>query len=232
VDAQRIAAYAYKNRDDLRLWKPQRLVIQKIKALLVTRDRLVKVRTMLSVPIAECEEYIDQSVYKAIEGSCVKSLKALADEIKKIEKTIMELVRGDQTVKSQYRSASSVVGVGQITALNMIVSTGEFNRITEPKRFACYAGVAPFAHTSGTSIRGKTRVSKMANVNMKTLLTMGAMSAVQHDTELKIYHERKKAEGKNYWSVINAVRNKLITRVFCCVKEQKLYQKKYNHALA
>jgi transposase len=232
VDAQRIATYAYKNRENLILWKPQRLIIQKLKALLVTRDRLVKVKTMLSVPITECEEYIEESIYKAIAKSCVKSLNSLTDEIKKIEKSIIDLVREDKSIKEQYHLASSVTGIGKITALNMIVTTGEFKRICEPKRFACYAGVAPFEHSSGSSVRGKTRVSKMANMTIKTLLTMGAMSAVQHDPELKIYHERKTGEGKNYWSVINAVRNKLITRVYACVKREKPYQKIYKNVLA
>jgi len=231
IDAQRIASYAYKNRENLILWKPQRLVVQKLKALLVARDRLLKAKTILSVPIKECEEFIEESVYRDMAKSCQKSLKSLDEEIKKIEKSIMELVRGDEPVKKQYRWATSVTGVGKITALNMIVSSGEFERISEPKRFSCYSGVAPFEHTSGSSIRGKTRVSKMANMTIKTLLTMGAMSAIQHDGELKSYHERKTAAGKNYWSVLNAVRNKLISRVYACIKQQRPYQKKYIHAL-
>ena len=232
VDAQRIAIYAYKNREHLAFWKPQRLIIQKLKALLVTRDRLVASKTMLSVPIQECEEFIDQSIYKNISKSCHRSLKALTEEIKRIEKSMEELVREDASLKEQVRLAKSVVGVGDIIALNMIVSTGEFEGINEPKRFACYAGVAPFEHSSGSSVRGKTRVSKMANVSIKKLLTMGAKSAIMYDPELKAYAERKMAEGKHYFNVINAVRNKLITRVFACVKGNRIYQKNYAHALA
>jgi transposase len=226
VDARRIATYAYKNREHLVFWKPQRLIIQKLKALLVTRDRLVAGKTMLSVPIQECEEFIDQSIYKNISKSCHRSLKALTGEIKRIEKLMEELVREDASLKEQVRLAKSVVGVGDIIALNMIVSTGEFERITEPKRFACYAGVAPFEHSSGSSVRGKTKVSKMANVSIKKLLTMGAKSAILYDPELKAYAERKMAAGKHYFNVVNAVRNKLITRIFACVKGNRLYQKK------
>ena len=232
VDAQRIATYAYKNREHLAFWKPQRLIIQKLKALLVTRDRLVAGKTMLSVPIQECEEFIDQSIYKNISKSCHRSLKALTEEIKRIEKSIEEMVREDASLKEQVRLAKSVVGVGDIIALNMIVSTGEFKRISEPKRFACYAGVAPFEHSSGSSVRGKTRVSKMANVSIKKLLTMGARSAILHDPELKAYAERKMAEGKHYFNVVNAVRNKLITRIFMCVKQERIYEKDYQNALA
>ena len=231
VDAQRIATYAYKNREHLVFWKPQRPIIQKIKALLVTRDRLVAAKTMLLVPIQECEEFIEKSIHDSLAKSCHRSVKALRDEIKRIEKSIGELVEKDDSVRKQAHLAKSVVGIGDITALNMIVSTGEFVRINKPKRFACYSGVAPFEHSSGSSVRGKTRVSKMANVSIKKLLTMGARSAILYDPELKAYAERKLAEGKHYFNVINAVRNKLITRVFACVTGNREYQKKYAIAL-
>lgn len=232
VDAQRIAVYAYKNREDLRLWKPQRENIQKLKTLLVARARLVKVEKILSVPIKECEEFIHKSIYKSVAKSSARSLLGLKEDIKRIDNEIKDLVNGDQSIKEQCRLATSVVGVGPVIALNMIVTSGEFTLISDPKKFACYSGVAPFEHTSGSSIRGKTRVSKMANLTLKTLLTLGAMSAAEHDPELKAYMERKGREGKNYWSVLNGVRNKLITRVFACVKHKRLYVKKYNYALA
>jgi transposase len=231
VDAERIAIYAYKNREHLSFWKPQRLIVQKLKALLVTRDRLVAAKTMLSVPIDECEEFIDKSIHKNVVKTCRRSLNSLKADIKKIEKSMNELVTQDDTLRDQVRLASSVVGVGDIIAMNMVVSTGEFERITNPKRFACYAGVAPFEHSSGSSVRGRTRVSKMANASIKKLLTMGARSAILHDPELKAFAERKMAAGKHYANVINAVRNKLITRVFACVKGKKIYEKTYVNAL-
>ena len=119
----------------------------------------------------------------------------------------------------------------EITAANVIVATGEFQGIQEVKKFACYAGIAPFEHCSGSSIRGKTRVSKMANMTIKKLLHLAAMSAIQFCSEIKAFYHRKVAEGKNKMSVINAVRNKLISRVFSCVKNKRMYQKDYKHAL-
>jgi len=118
-----------------------------------------------------------------------------------------------------------------LLALNMIVATGEFKRIKESKKFACYSGVAPFAYQSGSSVRGKTRVSKMANMTMKKLFHMAAMSAIQCCEELKLYYQRKVAEGKNKMSVLNAVRNKLISRVFVCINNKRLYEKNFKNAL-
>jgi len=61
---------------------------------------------------------------------------------------------------------------------------------------------------------------------------LAAMSAIQSCQELKAYYQRKVAQGKNKMSVLNAVRNKLITRIFVCIKNKRAYQKDYHHALA
>lgn len=232
VDAKRIAQYAYKNRQELRFWKPQRTSIQKLKALLVLRERLVKTKVQMETPINEAQEYIEESIRKVVIKSCQASIKALAKDVSKVEKEIKLLVEKDSSLKEQFELIESVPGIGKITALNMIVSTGEFQRITEAKKFACYAGVAPFEHTSGTSVRGKTKVSKMANMTLKRLLHLAAMSAIQCNEELKAFYQRKVAEGKNKMSVINAVRNKLISRVFACINNKRRYQKDYKNALA
>jgi transposase len=232
VDSKRIALYAFKNRENLSFWKPQRHCIQKLKALLATRERLVKVKMQLEVPLNECEEFIEVTIRKEMIRHSQKPIDSIQKEITRIEQTIDELVKGDTHLKSQCELATSVPGIGKITALNVIVSTGEFTRIKEGKKFACYAGVAPFEHTSGSSIRGKTRVSKMANMTLKKLLHLAAMSAIQCCQELKAFYERKVAAGKNKMSVINAVRNKLITRIFSCIRNNRKYQKIYQNALA
>lgn len=232
VDAQRIALYALRNKERLTLWKPQRQSIQQLKALLVTRERLVKMRTQLQVPIAEATEFIDQTILKQMVKHCSSTIKSLHKDIERIELAIDELVKNDARLSEQCALATSVPGIGKITSLNMIISSGEFIRIREAKKFACYAGVAPFEHSSGTSYRGKTRVSKMANMTLKRLLHLAAMSAIQCCDELKAFYYRKVDAGKNKMSVINAVRNKLISRVFACITHQKKYQKVYQHVLA
>lgn len=232
VDAIRIAQYAYKNGQGLRFWAPQRPQVQKLKALLVLRERLVRARVQMSVPINEAQEYIEESLRKTIIKNCQQTLKALKADIIKVEKEIQLLAKGDVQISEKLTWAKSVPGIGNITALNVIVSTGEFQRIDDPKKFACYAGVAPFEHKSGSSIRGKTRVSKMANMTLKTLLNLAAMSAIQCCEELKVFYQRKLAAGKNKMCALNAVRNKLISRIFACIKNKRLYQKNYQHALA
>lgn len=232
IDAKRIAQYAYKNQKQLKFWIPQRSTIQKIKSLLVMRERLIKTKVQLEVPLKEMQEYIEESLRKGLIKNCLNTLKALVKDIAKIEKEIDLVIKEDAQLKEKMQWATSVPGVGKITALNMIISTGEFQQISEAKKFACYVGVAPFEYSSGSSIRGKTRVSKLANMTLKKLLHLCAMSAIQSCDELKSYYQRKVAEGKNKMSVINAVRNKLITRVFMCIKQKRKYEKNYQNAIA
>jgi hypothetical protein len=64
-------------------------------------------------------------------------------------------------------------------------------------------------------------------MKLKKLLHLCAMSAIQNDPEMKAYFERKVAEGKNKMSVINAVRNKLIHRVFAVIRDERNYEDNY-----
>ena len=232
IDARRIAQYAFKNRSELTFWRPQRPIIQKLQALLSLRERLIKTKVQLETPIQESAGYIDSEIVKSLKASSKATLKGLDQDIQRLEKEIDELVRKDENLSQQYHQVTSVPGVGKVTGLHMIVATGEFERIKQAKQFACYSGVAPFEHQSGSSIRGRTRVSRMANMTMKKLLHLAAMSAIQSCQEIRSFYLRKVAEGKNKMSVINAVRNKLITRVYACVTHNRTYQKDYKHALA
>ncbi|MDQ6481665.1 transposase, partial [Dyadobacter sp. LHD-138] len=80
-----------------------------------------------------------------------------------------------------------------------------------------------FEHSSGSSIRGKTKVSPLANRKMKALLSNCASAAIQHDPELKLYYQRKITEGKAKMSIQNAIKAKLINRVFATVARKSKY---------
>jgi transposase len=231
VDARRIALFAFKNCKELKPWQPKRKSFQKLQALLTLRERLVKVINQLKTPLAESLNFLDKSINKSLQLSTKESLKSLNRDLKRLESEIHDLVKGDEIINKQFELATSVPGVGKITALNMIVTTGEFERISSAKSFACHSGVAPFEYSSGSSVRGRTRVSKLANMGMKKLLHLAALSAIQCNEEIKSYYLRKVSQGKNKMSVLNAVRNKLITRVFVCIKQQRKYEKNFQHSL-
>jgi transposase len=232
IDARRIASYAAKNLQELVFWRPQRLVIQKMQALLSLRQRLLKTKVQLEVPLRESVGFLDESIAKELRQCNRAPLTSIKKSLKQVEEMLHRIVLNDSCVATQVEQITSVPGLGIITAANMIVATGEFTRIKESKKFACYAGVAPFEYSSGSSVRGRTRVSNLANMNIKTLLHLSAMAAIKSNYEIRDFYQRKVAQGKNKMSVINAVRNKLISRAFACVNQGRLYQKTYQNALA
>lgn len=226
IDAERIATYAYKQKTELRLWNPARDVVRKLKNFSVLRDRLVNAKKILTTPVKELE-YFDSIAGKEIISCCKKTIKQLEKDILNVETKIQQIIDEDENLSRLFKLTTSVSGVGKVIAWEVIITTNEFKSIDEPKKFACYAGVAPFEHSSGTSVRGKTRVSHHANKKVKRLLHMGAISASHNDQELKQFYERKVSSGKNKMLVLNAIRNKLIHRMFACVREDRLYQKNY-----
>lgn len=224
IDAHRIALYAYKNRDDVKLWKPQRDVIIKLRDLLALRERLITALKSLEMPINELLAMGDKKGAEIVRKGCQKSMSSLENEIGQIDKNLDDIIKDDPNLKELYQLATSVPGIGKLTALFMICFTNEFSMYTNPKQLACYCGVAPFEHSSGSSIRGRTRVSHMANKVLKRMLHMGAMSVISRDPELGDYYQRKVAQGKNKMLVINAVRNKIIHRLCAVIKRGYAYQ--------
>jgi transposase len=118
-------------------------------------------------------------------------------------------------------------GMGRVTASELIISTNEFKDFDSAKKLACYAGVAPFEHSSGKSLRGRTRVNHQANKRLKTLLQLVAMRTVRLKNKFARYYQRKVEEGKNKMLVLNAVRNKLLHTLFALVKHNQKYDENY-----
>ncbi len=232
VDAIRIAGYAYDKREKLRLWEPKREVVQQLAHFTAVRSRLVEAKKMLKTPLLETGVFLSKTIAKKNSGLCNSTLKSIGSDLKKAEKAIAGLIDADDELRRLFGLVTSVSGIGKVTAAQIIMATNEFKDISEPKKFACYAGVAPFTKESGL-FKGKTRVSHMANKKVKTLLHMAAMVAIQYNQDIKQYYERKvEQEKKNKMSVINAVRNKLILRIFACVNQNRPYENNYTKAVA
>ena len=121
-------------------------------------------------------------------------------------------------------------GSGKVTAVFIICCTNNFKIKVTGKQLANYAGVAPFENTSGTSIKGRSRVHFMAKKELKSILTMCALSAIQTYPEFSDYYARKMKEGKKHLQVLNAVKNKLLLRVAAVINNQQEYVNKYKVA--
>jgi transposase len=228
IDAVRVAAFIKKNHAELPQWKPSAPVIQKLRILLTERNSRVKAKRQL---LKQHYDYakmkhlgLDISLSKLNE----QQLTLINKQLLQIENTIEALLKADEKIYQQAKLIRSVPGVGKVLSWMMLAKTESFTTITEPRKMACYSGVVPFANQSGTSVRGKERVSPYADKAIKTVLHLAAMSAIRLKNDLSEYYRRKVAEGKNKMSVLNAVRNKIVHRIFAVIKNQQPYQ---NHLL-
>lgn len=223
IDAKRIALYAIRHQEDKIKWEPPSETRDAIQDLLGLRNRLIRAKNMLLVPFKELETMGEKNRAKRIKNHSSKSIKILNQEIEKTEEEIRNLINKEPIMEKNINLMKSIPGVGIWTALQVVCVTDNFQKLNNAKQLACYCGCAPFEHRSGTSVRGKTRVSHMANKPLKTLLTLGATSVINSKNEIGYYYQRKVAEGKNKMSVINAVRNKIIHRIIAVVERQSPY---------
>lgn len=147
-------------------------------------------------PIQEQQGFVEKSLQKQLAKTCQASLKAINTDLASAEKQINELIQSDDRLKELFGWITSVPGVGDAIATEVLVATNEFKAINDPKKLACHAGVAPFEYRSGSRVRSKTRVSQHARLRLKSLFHLGALSAVGMKGELQAYYQRKVGEGK------------------------------------
>jgi transposase len=222
IDAQRIARYAHLYQSKAQIMQISLLTLEKLKDLQANRRRLMKALQTLRTSAEELKTF-DAATAKVIDKVNREAIRGLEKSLDKVDEQILSFIGEDETLKQKYDLMLSVKGVGKVLATMLLVYTHGFNRLADSRKLACYSGVAPFVYESGTSIRGKTGVSKFANNELKKVLHMAAISSVQHNPELHEYYKRKVEEGKNKMSVINAVRNKLLHRIVAVINRGTPY---------
>ena len=230
IDSIRLCSYACKESDSLKATEALNPVLLHLKDFVSARTKLLKQITSIRTSIKELENVNEKSHQKLVEKSLKSAIDGIAKSILNIEVQIKKIIEENKAFKSNYNLLISIPGIGHITAVYLIGCTANFAGSPSGKQLACYAGVAPFEHTSGISIKGKARVHRMANKELKRLLHLCALSVVQHNQEFKMYYHRKKDEGKHSMSILNAIRNKIVLRVAAVIKSQAPYKSNYKIA--
>jgi transposase len=223
VDARFIALYAYRRRDEIKPYKLPSKNLLDLRRLLALRDKLIKQRSGYKATKTEIKQILtkkDHIVYFKVHSDMIK---ALTKQIKLVEKQLMSLVNEDEELQKMFNLITGIKGVGMLTALFMIAYTNGFTLFENHRKFASYAGIAPFPYQSGISIKGKSKVHPFANKKFKSLLTNCAVNAIVTNAEMKQYYLRRIEEGKSKMSTINIIRNKLLARIFAVVNRGTPY---------
>jgi len=234
LDARKIAAYAIRFQDKARLFSLPEKNIASLKQLISERDLYISDKGKYQGQLNDQKQFMSKIDYEKKSKRLKKLIKDLETCITSIESEIERLIGSDETLSKQHKLLCSIDGIGDKTAVKMIVETNAFKDFDNARKFCCHAGVAPFEYSSGSSIRSRNRVSNKADKSIKALLHMAALVVAtrKKDGELREYYIKKVAEGKNKMSVLNAIRAKLVLRMFAIVRNEKYYQKNYKFSFA
>jgi transposase len=208
TDAVLIASFADKMNPQP--WQPPEESIDELKQRQTARDQLIKQRTQLRNAIGSLEELPRPS--RAATGALQKALSSLEKQIARLEEDIeayMKVHWGELC-----RLLGTIKGIGKRTILELIVVTHGFTRFATAKQLVSYIGICPRIYQSGTSVRGKPRITKMGLAGARRTLYMAAFSACKYNEDCKRLYNRLVERGKPHKVARVAVAHKLIRQAF------------------
>jgi len=162
---------------------------------------------------------------KFVYRSLIRNKKQLNKEVATIESKILSLVKEDQ--QEQLTLLTSIPGIGQKTALFLIVVTDGFNKFETAAQLCSYVGITPTIRESGSSVRGRARISKVGNRKLRNLLFLCSFNACKHNKACKEVYERIVNKGKSKKLALIAVVNKLLKQSFAIAKSGRPYDETY-----
>jgi transposase len=232
IDAARIAEYAYRYSDKAVRYVIAQEALVSMKNLLADREFLLTDKKRYQSQITDQKRYMTPGDFKHKSSRWKKVIKTIDDQIKSIDAEIESIIAADPVLTRQKELLTSIDGVGDRIAINMIAITGGFTRFENARHFCSFAGLTPYKYDSGTSVRSKAKISKRANQTMKALLHLAAVGAATHlkTGEYREYYERKLKEGKHVMCILNVVRAKLVHRMFSVIRRDTEYTKMYKPA--
>jgi transposase len=211
-DAKMICLYG--QEQELKLWagysKNQMESLQLIRLL----DTYTKQSTALQNKV-QAEQTLGNPS-KLVVGSLKRSLKNIAKEVVIVETRLLELV------KSEYQEVltklESIPGIGRKTAMLLVVLTDGFNRFENSSQLCSFCGLTPVIRQSGSSVKGRSRISKIGNAKLRNLLFMCSFTACKCNKACREIYNRITEKGKSKKLALIAVCNKLLRQAFAIAK--------------
>ncbi len=221
IDASRIREYGERYYDKLQPSQFPSESLYKLRELYALRRILVEQRKQMKALI-KGDKHRPFSSDKAV-ALKEKILKEYSDRICEIETELEIIINNDAELKQTFLIAQSVPGIGPVTAIELIIKTGNFKRVSTAKKCATLAGISPWPNATGKSDKG-SHVSCMGDKELKSLLFMCARSAIQCFEKMRIYKMKKyDVEKKHFFLVLNNVANKLLAILYAMIKKGEMY---------
>lgn len=224
-DSKLICEYA--KQVELKLWQGN----SKHQTECLQMTRLLSVYTKQSTMLKNKlhGESVLGNPSKAVVSSLKRSLKQVQKEMKTLEEKLIILVK--QVHQDVLTRLKSIPGIGNKTALMLVVLTDGFERFTSGSELCSYAGLTPVIRKSGSSVNGRPRISKIGNQKLRNLLFMCSFNACKYNKACREIYERIVAKGKSKKLALIAVCNKLLKQAFAIAKSGLVYDQTYRSIL-
>ena len=208
ADAWEIADYAWLRRAELIPSTPPAKNIIELQRMMSLREQLVKQLTASKNLYKGMQNLVSDEINDVSMIILKENMTQLNHQIQATEKAMNELIKQDETMITNYKLSKTVKGVGMVLAIQMLLHTHNYTRFESSRQFSAYC---------------RNRIHSISDKKMKSLLSMSAISAIQHDKELKLYYQKRVEEGKPKMVVLNIIRNKIVSRVFATVNRGTPY---------
>lgn len=220
-DAKSICAYGTEVKQTW--WKGHSKNQQECLQLLSLVDTYLKQSTMLKNKVHG--EKVLGEPSKLVLQSLNRHRKQLQKEIDRLETRLHEIIKEEH--QDKLTRLESIPGIGRKTAMMLLVVTDGFERFNHSKELCSYAGITPTIRTSGSSVRGKARISKVGNRKLRNMLFLCSFNASKYNLACKHLYDRIVAKGKSKKLALLAVCNKLLKQAFSIVKNNLYYDENY-----
>jgi transposase len=221
--AEAIAMFGLERK--LENWKRPKKVFKNLRQLTRERDQVIQSRT-----VAKNQLHAEQSEAEPGKNSIERLKKQIAlfnKQEKEINAEIAELVKTDQEVSKAIQTIRSVSGVGLLTAATVLAETNGFDLIRNKRQVTSYAGLDVREKQSGTSVKGKPRISKKGNKYLRKAMHLPALAAIRHDERFKGIYARLVAKHGIKMKAAVAVQRKLLELIYIIYKTNTPYDKNY-----
>jgi transposase len=224
VDAELIAVYAAIQKPGA--WEPEPENILHIRQLVRRHDALKTSLTKETNRLKQLQKC--QWPRKEVVASIKRQVGALKREIAALSSACEELVNADPVLKENHGLILSIKGIGKLSAFKLLAEMGGAVQKRKAKQIAAHSGLTPREHSSGSSVRGKARISKVGNKFLRTALYMPALVAIRHNPPIKAFYERLLEVGKPKKVALVACMRKLLYIVYGVLKNKTAFDPNFH----
>jgi transposase len=204
-----------------RAWQPQPPEVRELQEVVRYIDCL---KNNIHQEERRLDSGLTSSIVKATIQEHVKELKA---KVASLQKWLKEHAKNHKRLQHHYELLTSITGVGDVSAFTYLAEIGYSDQFRQTRQVESYSGLSPRQYQSGSSIRGKDRISKVGNSRMRKALYMPALAARDHNPIIRAFAERLEKAGKPPKVIICAIMRKLLRIMYAVVTSDRPFDPYY-----